>query len=281
MKMKKEENEKKVTKKGNSSKKESEVKKNVNQEKKLEKKANSKEKSASVKKSSAKVVADAKVEVKGEEKKKTKKEKATSLEKKEKVEVKEEKNTSVVVDEDLVSFSDDDGDSVKEKKTKGKIKKSDLILIVGLVVVAILGFVLMNGGKEEASYELPLQLIGDSGLQLLSYQEYQDKIDQNESFVVVLSRESCSHCANFLPVAKKFAEDKKLPMYYVDTDTFSDEDWNSFEKSNTFLKKNASNWGTPTTIVLAGKTAVDYIEGETDEDSLMNLYNQYFDMNQE
>ena len=35
---------------------------------------------------------------------------------------------------------------------------------------------------------------GEVGLQLLSYSDYQKKIDNNEAFVVVLSRESCSHC---------------------------------------------------------------------------------------
>ena len=70
-------------------------------------------------------------------------------------------------------------------------------------------------------------------------------------------------------------------MYYVDTDTFTEEDWNKFETSNTFLKKNSGNWGTPTTIVLAGNEAVDYIEGETTADKLQELYNNYFDMNQE
>ncbi len=173
-----------------------------------------------------------------------------------------------------------------EKETKNtekakEFQKSDLFLIVGLVVVVVLGCFLMKGKKEEVQYQLPLTLSGDVGLQLLSYQEYQDKIDQKESFVVVLSRESCSHCASFLPVAEEFAKTNNVPMYYVDTDTFTEEEWNTFEKSNTFLKKNSGKWGTPTTVVLAGKEAVDYVEGETTSEKLLELYQQYFDMNQE
>ena len=167
------------------------------------------------------------------------------------------------------------------KEKKRKIKMSDLLLFGGLLIVILLGCLLMNGGKEEVSYQLPLTLAGDKGLQLLSYSEYQKKIDNNESFVVILSRESCSHCANFLPVAKEFATEKSVPMYYVDTDTFTEEEWSGFESSNTFLKKSKENWGTPTTVVLAGREAVDYIEGETTADKLEDLYQKYFDMKEE
>lgn len=188
------------------------------------------------------------------------------------------------IDSDLEDFGEispsTKEDSSSEKKQR-KRNKSDFILIIGLIIVVVLGCFLMKGQKEEISYQLPLTLEGDAGLQLLSYSDYQKKIDNNESFVVILSRKSCSHCANFIPVAKEFASSKNLPMYYVDTDTFSEDDWSSFEKSNTFLKKSKGNWGTPTTIVLAGKQAVDYIEGETTADKLQELYDKYFNLNQE
>ena len=151
------------------------------------------------------------------------------------------------------------------------MKKKDLLLVFALIIVVLVGFFVMKGEKA-----LPLTLNGDAGLHLLSYSEYQEKIDNGEAFVVVLSRESCSHCANFLPVAKAFADEKKVPMYYIDTDTFSGEDWSSFQESNSFLKKNASNWGTPTTVVLVGSKAVDYIEGETTANNLEELYEKHF-----
>ena len=178
-------------------------------------------------------------------------------------EVKEEKSTDRVIE-------------VKEEKSA--VKKNDLFLILGLVVVVIIGCIFMWGEKPVQDYELPLTLSGEAGLHQLTYQEYQDKIDNKEAFVIILERATCSHCVSFMPVAKEFAKDNGLPMYYVDTDTFSDEDWDGFEKSNSYLKEKNGNWGTPTTLVLAGNAAVDYIEGETSADSLLNLYKEYFDM---
>ena len=158
------------------------------------------------------------------------------------------------------------------------MKKNDIILIIVVILVLVAGAFVMKGQKEEVNYELPLALTGEVGLKKLSYSEYQEKIDNNEAFVFIVERTSCSHCQNFMPVAEKFAKDEKLPMYYIDTDEMKEEDWEKLPKSNTFFKKNGDEWGTPTTLVLVGKTAVDYIEGETTASQLKKLYSKYFDL---
>lgn len=171
-------------------------------------------------------------------------------------------------------------ENTKEEETnvKAKNNKGDIFLIIGLVVVVVLGFLVMSDKNAGPSYELPLTLSGEAGLQQLTYTEYQEKIDNNESFVVILERATCSHCVSYLPVAENFASDNSLPMYYVDTDTFSNDDWIGFEKSISYLKKANGNWGTPTTVVQAGYETVEFIEGGATSDELLELYNKYFDM---
>ena len=158
------------------------------------------------------------------------------------------------------------------------MKKSDIALIIGVVVVLIIGGFVMKGSKASVDYELPLKLTGEAGLHQISYAEYKAKIDNGESFVFIVERATCSHCVNFMPVAENFAKDEGVPMYYVDTDTFGEEEWAEFEKTNSFFKKHVGNWGTPTTIVLAGSSAVDVIEGETSSEKLKKLYEKYFDL---
>ena len=159
-----------------------------------------------------------------------------------------------------------------------KIKKTDIALVLGVIIVIVIGCFAMKGTKAKVEYDLPLTLSGEAGLHKLSYAEYQEKIDNNESFVFIVERTSCSHCQNFMPVAEEFANSNKVPMYYIDTDEMEQADWTKLEKSNSFFKKNSGNWGTPTTIVLAGSEALDDISGETDSDSLMKLYKDYFDL---
>lgn len=168
-----------------------------------------------------------------------------------------------------------------EVTSSKKSNKGDIILILGLVLVAVLGFLVMKDKNAGPAYELPLTLSGEAGLQQLSYQEYQEKIDNKEHFVVILERATCSHCVTYMPIAEKFASDNKLPMYYVDTDTFTAEDWEGFEKSNSYLRKAKGDWGTPTTLVLAGSEAVDYVVGVTEANELKDMYNKYFDIEKE
>ena len=57
------------------------------------------------------------------------------------------------------------------------MKKSDIALIVGVIIVFIIGGFVMKGTKTKVNYVLPLSLSGEVGLQKLSYSEYQKKID--------------------------------------------------------------------------------------------------------
>ena len=197
---------------------------------------------------------------------------------------KKERNTKKKVEEVVeIEVLDEENTSVDDNDVKEGKSKKDLILILGLVLVLVLGFFVMSDKNAGPSYELPLVLSGDAGLQELTYKEYKKKIDNDESFVLIIESATCSHCQAFMPKAKEFAEKNNLPMYYVDTNTFDhEEEWPKFEKTNSYLKKANGNWGTPTTLVLAGYDTVDFIEGAgaTDED-LLNLYKKYFDMNKE
>ena len=194
-----------------------------------------------------------------------------STEKKAKKNV-ETKVVEKVIEKEEIKQSDE---RVKSKPAK-KNKLIDLFLILGLAVVLVLGFLVLNNAKVDPLYELPLTLSGEAGLHQLTYNEYQEKINNNEHFVVILERASCPHCVTFIPVAEQFASDNNVPMYYVDTDTFSSEDWSGFQASNSFLRKANGNWGTPTTLVLVGSETVDYIQGATTADNLVQLYNTYF-----
>ena len=98
------------------------------------------------------------------------------------------------------------------------MKKNDIALIIGVVVVVIVGICLMGTSQAQTDYELPLTLEGEPGLTKLSYDEYSQKIDNGDAFVVIVERADCSHCINYMPVAEEFAETNNVPMYYIDTD---------------------------------------------------------------
>lgn len=147
------------------------------------------------------------------------------------------------------------------------IKKSDIFLIVGLILVVVLGCFMMKGEK-----------VGNGGTFQLSYSEYVEKVENGDKFVLIIERASCSHCVSYMPVVKKFARSKDVKVYYVDTDTFSEDDWETFEETNTFFESEdvqTNGWGTPTTLFLDGSEAVDYVVGETSSEELESYYDKY------
>ena len=77
----------------------------------------------------------------------------------------------------------------------------------------------------------------------LSYEELKEKIDKEESFILVVTRTDCSHCAIYLPRLQKVLEEYKLTAYKIEIDEWTDEETGS-------LKDICNVSGTPTTIFI-------------------------------
>ena len=172
--------------------------------------------------------------------------------------IKEVKEVKKVTEEKVVKES---------KKEAGFVKThlTDIILIAAAVVIVIVGIVAVskNGSnKEEYLVEL-------------NYKQYVEMQESNEKFPFIIESATCSHCQNFMPVVKKFANKNEVTIYYIDLNKLSQEDYESFVASNTFFEEN-ENWGTPTTIILTGREVSDSLVGETDE----NTFKEFLQKNE-
>ena len=117
------------------------------------------------------------------------------------------------------------------------MKKTDIALIVVVVLVIIVGiFAFGKNTEAKIEYELPLTLEGNSGLSEITYTEYKEKMESEKPFIVIIERTTCSHCINYMPVAEQFASDYNIPIYYINTDNLSQDEFTSLQKSNTFFK---------------------------------------------
>lgn len=151
-----------------------------------------------------------------------------------------------------------------------KLKVSDIILIAVIAIIVIGGILvsLFSSDKDEkTSYNLPLVVEGEAGLKLINYSEYNEKIESEKPFVVIIERATCSYCQLYLPIVEEVASEKGLPIYYIDTDTLSEEEVTKLSTSNDYLK--TEEWGTPTTLLLKGTEAVANISGYVEKDSLV------------
>jgi len=126
---------------------------------------------------------------------------------------------------------------MKKENKNNKKNKIGLFIFIGVVVAAV-GLMIYASAvlNEKHSNE-------DKYLVELSYKELNKKIKNKDSFILVVTRTDCSHCASFKPKFKDILAKYEITAYEVAVDKFSDE-----EKSD--FKEIANVTGTPTTIFI-------------------------------
>ena len=147
------------------------------------------------------------------------------------------------------------------------MKKSDFILIGVVVLIIVLSLFSTKGNEELEEVNYPLTLTGEVGLNKMSYTQYEEKVANGDAFIVIIERASCGYCEMYMPIVEEVAKEKKIPIYYIDTDELTSEEANKLSTTNDYLKKN--NWGTPTTLFMLGDRVLDSIGGYTEKDSVV------------
>ena len=151
------------------------------------------------------------------------------------------------------------------------MKKSDLILIGVVLLIVVLAIFSSKGNVELEEVDYPLTLSGEAGLHQMTYDEYETKMENGEAFIVVIERAGCSFCVQYMPIVEEVAKEKKIPLYYIDTDTLTEEEFTKLGTSNSYLKKN--KWGTPTTLFMLGDRVLDSIGGYVEKESVLSFLN--------
>ena len=128
--------------------------------------------------------------------------------------------------------------------------KKNIIIIIVLGIG--LGYLLFNS---------------NSNLIELDYHNLENKINNKESFVVCISRTTCSHCNDYKPKLRKVANKYNINIYYTDIDKYTKTDLKKFNNLISF------DGGTPVTIFIKNgeeKTTATRIEGDVSTDKIID-----------
>lgn len=164
-----------------------------------------------------------------------------------KVEIKDTENESKIEE------TEDDDDEDTEKSSR----LTDIILVVAAIVAIAASIFIFQSDANK-----------NNKLQELSYAEYQEKVDANEKFIVVIERTNCSYCQQYMPIVKKVAAEYDIDIYYINLENITSDEIESLVASNSFFE---GEWGTPTTLYVEGSNTIDSINEYVEKDELVTF----------
>ena len=164
---------------------------------------------------------------------------------------------------------------VKEKRTfKLTSRQRDLVLVALVGVLLVIALVLTGKKEPKFNIELPIALTGEAGFTEMTYGEYEEKLNTEAPFVVVIKRDGCGYCEMYDPIVTEVANEYGLPIRYINISNITEEEYNKLGRSNSYLRK--EQWGTPTTLFMYGKTVVDSIGGYVEKEALVEFVKENF-----
>ena len=136
-----------------------------------------------------------------------------------------------------------------------KMKKNIIILSIGLLFIGLgaLFFFLVNTNQL-------------SNVKTIKIDELREKINNKESFILVITQDGCAHCHAYLPTANKVGKQYNITFFNISQTNLSNED-------ATFLKNVANTSGTPTTVFIEEgeeKTTLNRLVGNVQEYKLID-----------
>lgn len=124
--------------------------------------------------------------------------------------------------------------------------------------------------EEIKKLEDEMNRVGKENIDDLSYEELTTKLNNKESFIMVVTQTTCGHCKTFAPIINEVAGEKGIKVYELDLLKLSPEESEEFSKKFTVD-------GTPTTFFIkSGKTQPKMTQdGEVEKEKLSELFDQF------
>lgn len=116
-------------------------------------------------------------------------------------------------------------------------KKAGIIAGFAIILAAfgVLGYAVIASALDTAAK--------DKTLVELTYKELEKKLDNEDTFILVITQTRCSHCAQYKPVLKEVLYEYGITAYEIDQEKLTDKELGK-------LKNVANISGTPTTVFI-------------------------------
>lgn len=138
--------------------------------------------------------------------------------------------------------------------------KNKKVLFLIIIFLVLLGAFIV--------YKLAFSDNKNSRIVEISVSDLEEKINSNETFILVISQTGCSHCEQYLPELERTLKEYDLTAYDLNITGLSEEDSNKLAKYVNFS-------GTPTTIFFTDgeeKTSLNRIVGYASKSKIVERF---------
>lgn len=148
-----------------------------------------------------------------------------------------------------------------------KSKKQNILKVVGAVGVGLLIFLIiqvLSFNNSNNGFSKTVETI--------SYEEYQELINDKEDFILMYGSETCSFCIEFKPILSQGLKDagNDIDAYYIDADSLDEAD-------RTFIANYYNIEGTPTTLMIINGEYEDELNGKETQSAVTNFLNEFIE----
>ena len=149
--------------------------------------------------------------------------------------------------------------------------KKNLGLILGItssvLVIGLLVLVMILKPADEKEPEITHETAGFKEIDIDGFKELLNKDEKN---VVLIARPGCTYCVMFTPILYEVKEELGFEVNYINTDNFTQEDFNKLDSTNKYFEEN--EWGTPLTLIIKNNTVIDAINGYVELEEAKNFF---------
>lgn len=142
------------------------------------------------------------------------------------------------------------------------MKKGNKIFIIAIITfIAIISILIINYINTPKEGEL----------KKITYKEITTKIENEDTFILIVSKSTCSHCATYKPKIKTIAKDYNIDIYYIDYDTENEE------TQKQLLKNLNLDGSTPITMFFENgkeKSLLNRLEGDLSSNKVIEKFKE-------
>lgn len=158
------------------------------------------------------------------------------------------------------------------------MKTSKILIILGLVIVILVEGIIFYQQSQNLDNENQTETLTQDekdypNLNFVNFAEYNQIYESGQKSIVVYVQEGCGYCIKYKPILNEIAKETGITINVLDILTLTDAEIEQLLNSLTYFSEN-ENWGTPLTLILENKQAVDSLGGLASKENTLQFYQE-------